>query len=79
MRDSFPQVLWGEREGRGHVSVQLDETIERRRLRFGRRLGVLALLAGALGLIAALDAVVAAGPAFGLSFAAAWLVRPREG
>jgi len=37
---------------------------------------VLALLAGALGLIAALDAAVAAGPAFGLSLAAAWLVRP---
>ncbi len=56
--------------------MQLDETIERRRLRFGRRLAVLALLAGALGLIAALDAAVAAGPAFGLSLAAAWLVRP---
>ena len=41
-----------------------------------RRVAVLTLLAGGLGLIAALDTVVAAGPAFGLSFAAAWLVRP---
>ena len=41
-----------------------------------RRVAVLALLAGSLGLLAALDAAIAAGPAFGLSFAAAWLVRP---
>ena len=58
------------------MSVQLHEAVEDRRLPFGRRLGVLALLAGGLALIAALDAVVAAGPAFGLSLAAAWLVRP---
>ena len=58
------------------MSVQLHETVEARRFPVGRRLGVLALLAGGLGLIAALDAVVAAGPAFGLSLAAAWLVRP---
>jgi len=58
------------------VSIQLDETVEPHWLPLGRRLGVLALLAGGLGLIAALDAVVAAGPAFGLSLAAAWLVRP---
>ena len=41
-----------------------------------KRATVLALLAGGLGLLAALDTVVAAGPAFGLSLAAAWLVRP---
>ena len=58
------------------MSVQLHEVVEDRWLPFGRRLGVLALLAGGLGLIAALDAVVAVGPAFGLSLAAAWLVRP---
>jgi hypothetical protein len=40
-----------------------------------RRAAVLALLASGLGLLAAFDAVVAAGPAFGLSVAAAWLVR----
>jgi hypothetical protein len=39
-----------------------------------RRLGVLALVAGGLALLAAFDAVVAAGPAFGLSALAAWLV-----
>jgi hypothetical protein len=37
---------------------------------------VLALLAGGLALLAALDVAVAVGPAFGLSLAAAWLVRP---
>ena len=58
------------------MSVQLHEAVEDRWLPLGRRLGVLALLAGGLALIAALDAVVAAGPAFGLSLAAAWLVRP---
>ena len=41
-----------------------------------RRVLVLALLAGSLALLAALDAAIAAGPAFGLSFAAAWLIRP---
>lgn len=41
-----------------------------------KRIAVLALLAGGLGLLAAFDALVAAGPAFGLSLAAAWLVRP---
>ena len=40
-----------------------------------RRAVVLGLLATSLALLAAFDAVVAAGPAFGLSFAAAWLVR----
>ena len=40
-----------------------------------RRVTVLALLTGSLGLLAVLDAVVAAGPALGLSVAAAWLVR----
>lgn len=47
-----------------------------RRVAVKRRILVLALLASSLGLLAALDAVIAAGPAFGLSFAAAWLVRP---
>jgi hypothetical protein len=58
------------------MSIQVHERVEDRWLPFGRRLGVLVLLAGGLALIAALDAVVAVGPAFGLSFAAAWLVRP---
>ena len=58
------------------MSVQLHEAVEDRWLPFGRRLGVLALLAGGLGLIAALDAAVAAGPAFGLSLVAAWLIKP---
>lgn len=40
-----------------------------------RRLAVLGLLASGLGLLAAFDAIVATGPAFGLSLAAAWLVR----
>lgn len=40
-----------------------------------RRAVVLGLLATSLALLAAFDAAVAAGPAFGLSFAAAWLVR----
>ncbi len=40
-----------------------------------RRLAALGLLVGGLGLMAALSAVVAAGPAFGLSALAAWLVR----
>ena len=40
-----------------------------------RRALVLGLLATSLALLAAFDAAVAAGPAFGLSFAAAWLVR----
>jgi hypothetical protein len=58
------------------VSVQLHEAVEDRWLPLGRRLGVLALLAGGLALIATLDAIVAVGPAFGLSLAAAWLVKP---
>ena len=37
-----------------------------------RRLGVLVLVAAGLALLAALDAYVAAGPAFGLSALAAW-------
>ena len=41
-----------------------------------RRVARIALLTSGLGLLAALDAAIAAGPAFGLSFAAAWLVRP---
>jgi hypothetical protein len=41
-----------------------------------RRLLVLALLAAGLGLFSAFDVLLAAGPAFGLSLAAAWLVRP---
>jgi hypothetical protein len=40
-----------------------------------RRLAVLALLVGGLCLIAALNVFVAAGPALGLSLAAARLVR----
>ena len=39
-----------------------------------RRLGGLALVAAGLALLAALDAYVAAGPAFGLSALAAWLI-----
>jgi hypothetical protein len=40
-----------------------------------KRVAVLALLAGGFGLLAAFGASLAAGPAFGLSLAAAWLVR----
>jgi hypothetical protein len=65
------------------VSVPLQETIEpersdghRQGLGTRRRLAALALLTGGLALLAALDAAVAVGPAFGLSLAAAWLVRP---
>ena len=39
-----------------------------------RRLGVVALLAAGLALLAAFDAFVAAGPALGLSALAAWRV-----
>ena len=39
-----------------------------------RRVGGLALVAAAVGLLAAFDALVAAGPAFGLSALAAWLI-----
>jgi hypothetical protein len=39
-----------------------------------RRLGVLALVTTGVALLAALDAYVAAGPAFGLSALAAWLI-----
>jgi hypothetical protein len=39
-----------------------------------RRLGVLALVTTGVMLLAALDAYVAAGPAFGLSALAAWLI-----
>ena len=40
-----------------------------------RRLAVLGLLVGGLGLLVTLNAMIAAGPAFGLSALAAWLVR----
>jgi hypothetical protein len=40
-----------------------------------RRIAVLALVAGGLGLLAAFDVALAAVPAFGLSAAAAWLLR----
>ncbi len=40
-----------------------------------RRIAGLALLTGGLALLAAFALPVAAGPAFGLSVAAAWLVR----
>ncbi len=40
-----------------------------------RRVAIVALLAGGFGLLAAFGASVAVGPAFGLSLAAAWLVR----
>ena len=40
-----------------------------------RRFLVLGLLVGCLGLLATLDAVVATGPALGLSACAAWLLR----
>jgi hypothetical protein len=39
-----------------------------------RRLRVIALLATGLALLTAFDTLVAAGPAFGLSLAAAWIV-----
>jgi hypothetical protein len=40
-----------------------------------RRIAVVALVAGGLGLLAAFDVTLAAIPAFGLSAAAAWLLR----
>lgn len=40
-----------------------------------RRLTILGLVVTGLMLLAALDATVATAPAFGLSLAAAWLVR----
>jgi hypothetical protein len=43
-----------------------------------RRALVLALLVAGLGLLSAFDVLLAAGPAFGLSLAAAWLVRPSD-